>query len=154
MTGPIRIGELARRTGLSPDSLRHYERLGLLTSVGRTPAGQRLFHVSAERQVRVVQAALSVGFGLDELAGILAERRRGGVPCRRVRALAGTKLTRIEEELRLLRRTRTALRDVLRDWDVRLAGAAPGAPSGLLQALAERLVLPPRRPRSPRRTRR
>ncbi|MGZ6164263.1 MAG: hypothetical protein ACXWLS_13100, partial [Myxococcaceae bacterium] len=70
---------------------------------------------------------------------------------RRVRALAGAKLVRIEEELARLRRTRTALRDVLREWDVRLAGTAPGAASGLLQALADRLVLPPRRPRISRR---
>ncbi|MGZ6162694.1 MAG: MerR family DNA-binding transcriptional regulator, partial [Myxococcaceae bacterium] len=66
VTTPVRIGELARRTGMSADSLRHYERLGLLAPAGRTAAGQRLFHSSAERQVRVVQAALSVGFGLEE----------------------------------------------------------------------------------------
>src|SRR5205814_6034790 len=92
----VRIGTVARSAGLSPDSIRHYERLGLIDAVGRSDGGYRLYPEAALRRVQVVQAALRAGFGLKELAAIFAERRAGRAPCRRVRALAADKLAAIE----------------------------------------------------------
>jgi MerR family copper efflux transcriptional regulator len=139
------IGELARRTGLSPDSLRHYERLGLLPKVARSPGGARRFPEQAEHEVRVIQTALRIGFSLKELAEVRLERRRGGAPCRRVYALASAKLAAMEAQLRELKQLRDALEATLAGWRTRLAETAPGSRAGLLEALAEALV-PPRRP--------
>ena len=146
----LRIGVLARKMRLSPDSLRHYERKGLLNAPPRSDGGFRLYPDSAERRVRVVQASLALGFTLDELAAIFAERRRGGAPCRSVRALAGAKLEALEERLKALRRLRTALRSVLRNWDSRLTEAG-GEPAGLLEALADVVHLHTRAHVTPRR---
>lgn len=144
------IGELARRTGLSPDSLRHYERIGLLPPAPRSTGGARRFPASAERQVRVIQAALRIGFTLGELSLVLAERRRGGVPCGKVYAMAQTKLVALESRLRELQHLRDALDIMLRNWETRLGKTAPGLPAGLLDTLADELSslahpLPPRR---------
>src|SRR5947207_15027156 len=83
---PLRSGELARRAGVSPDTLRHYERKGLLAPC-RTPSGYREYSAEAVDRVRLIRRALSIGFSLDELAPILAARDRGRAPCRAVRAL-------------------------------------------------------------------
>jgi DNA-binding transcriptional MerR regulator len=142
----LRIGELARATALSPDSLRHYERLGLLTAT-RTPGRFREYRGDAIHRVRVIQAALAIGFTLTELAEIFAERRAGRPPCRRVRALAGGKLVALTAEIRDLSRLRRRLVRTLAGWDRRLAGGDDRAPAGLLDALATASA-PARRARS------
>jgi len=138
------IGELARRTGLSPDSLRHYEARGLLPRAPRSPGGARRFPTGAEQQVRVIQSALRIGFTLGELAEILLERRRGGAPCGKVHALATAKLATLDTRLRELKELRDALEATLGSWDARLERTAAGVPAGLLEALAEELSLGPR----------
>jgi MerR family transcriptional regulator, copper efflux regulator len=136
-TAGLPIGELAKRTGLSPDSLRHYERLGLLAPAPRSVGGARRFPAAAERQVRIIQAALRIGFTLAELSQVLTERRRGGAPCRKVYAMARAKLDALERRLCELQQLRDALNIALRNWEARLGKTAPGLPAGLLDALAD-----------------
>jgi len=92
----LRSGALAKLVGLSPDTLRHYERMGVLPSASRTTAGYRLYPTSAVMRVRVVQNALRIGFTLTELAEVLKARDAGGAPCQRVFQLAQDKLGRGE----------------------------------------------------------
>src|SRR5947209_17576098 len=80
---PLRSGELARQAGVSPDTLRHYERRGLLPPPQRSAAGYRLYSNEALGRVRLIRGALSTGFTVNELGAILADRDRGGAPCRR-----------------------------------------------------------------------
>jgi len=135
----LRIGTLAHAVGLSTDSIRHYERLGLLSPHGRTDGGFRLYAPEAVRRVRVIQAALLAGLSLDELAQVFAEKRAGRAPCRRVRELAARRLDEVEAEIVRLHALRDALRATLSDWDGRLLGAPKGQPAGLLEALADAL---------------
>ena len=106
----FRSGELAQATGVSTDTLRHYERKGVLPRPRRAPNGYRQYPAAAIDRVRLIQQALAVGFTLDELAHILRARDRGGAPCREVRQLAAAKLSDIEARLKETR----ALRDELR----------------------------------------
>jgi len=134
--GPIRSGELARLAGVSADTLRHYERKGLLTS-RRSPNGYRAYAPEALARVRLVRRALSVGFTLDELVRILRIRDRGGAPCREVRALAASKLESMEAQIRELKLLRRQLRALLENWDVRLAKTPRGKQARLLDGWAE-----------------
>ena len=145
----LHIGDVARRTRLSPDTLRHYERKGLLPRAPRSAGGFRLYGIDAERRVRVVQAALALGFTLDELGALLRERAQGRAPCRQVRALAADKLRALDEQIAELMEMRRALVETLTEWDGRLAGTTPGAAAGLLEALATRLTARPQRRRPP-----
>ncbi|HKD40618.1 MAG TPA: heavy metal-responsive transcriptional regulator [Myxococcaceae bacterium] len=140
--GLMRIGELARRTGVSPDLLRYYERRGLLPKSSRTSGGYREYPASIVKRVQAIRTAVALGFALDELAQIFKMRDHGGAPCRLVRALAGKKLEAIDERLKELTRQRKLLASVLLDWDDLLAKAAPGARAGLLDALAANEPLP------------
>ena len=139
----LRIGDVARRARVSPDTLRHYERKGLLPRAPRSAAGYRLFTPDAEQRVQVVRSALWLGFTLQELASVLRERARGRPPCHQVRALAAEKLRALDEEMARLGQLRTALVATLADWDERLSRTADGRPASLLEAFAARLAPAP-----------
>jgi DNA-binding transcriptional MerR regulator len=132
----LRAGEVAKAAGVSTDTLRHYERKGVLAAPRRSRNGYREYPRAALERVLLVRRALAVGFTLDELARILRARDRGGAPCREVRALAATKLSLVEARLLELTSMRDELRATLKDWDSRLSKASKGERAGLLDSLA------------------
>ena len=129
-------GVLAKATGVSTDTLRHYERKGVLPRPRRSANGYRQYPPEALRRVLLVRRALAVGFTLDELARVLAVRDRGAAPCKEVRALAAVKLTEVEERLAQLAELRDELRATVKEWDGRLAATPYGGRAGLLESLA------------------
>jgi DNA-binding transcriptional MerR regulator len=134
-------GELARLVGVSSDTLRHYERKGVLGRVQRLANGYRRYPPESLDRLRVVRAALALGFTLDELADIFAVRGRGGVPCRAARKLAAEKLAEAEGRLEDLVALVESLRALLDEWDERLATLPAGAPARLLESLGTRSAL-------------
>ncbi len=128
-------GELAQLAGVSADTLRHYERIGVLPRPPRTAAGYRRYPPSAVDRVRLVRRALAIGFSLDELRRILEVRDGGGAPCRNVRDLAAGKLGQIEQRIAELKALRDQLRGLLQDWDKRLSQTPDGQPARLLELL-------------------
>src|ERR1700727_4038370 len=81
-------GALAKSAGVSPDTIRHYEKIGVLPRASRTQSGYRVYPASALERVLVVQRALRIGFTLAELAEVLKARDAGGAPCQLVFKLA------------------------------------------------------------------
>lgn len=69
----MKIGELARRTGLAPSRIRFYERIGLFKAVKRQVNGYRSYPADAERVLRLIVAAQRAGFSLDELRTLLPD---------------------------------------------------------------------------------
>jgi DNA-binding transcriptional MerR regulator len=156
---PLKAGELAERVGVSKDTLRFYERQGLLPRPGRTANNYRSYPPEAVARVLWIRKVLAAGFTIEELARILAERDRGGVPCRKVRDLGAAKLAGLEERIRELESSRDNLRELLEDWDRRLDEAGPDRRAGLLDALAAHSPRPsretsPSRKRSDKETKR
>jgi len=133
---PFRSGELADLAGVSTDTLRFYERKRLLPLAPRSANGYRCYPRESLQRVLLIRRALGLGFSVVELARILKARDSGGAPCKTVRALAAEKLEQVEERLKELRRFRRELTTTLQDWDHRLAGAAPGKPAHLLEAIS------------------
>jgi MerR family transcriptional regulator, copper efflux regulator len=136
----LRSGALAKATGLSPDSIRHYERIGVLPRASRTDSGYRVYPASALERVLVVQRALRIGFTLAELAEVLKARDAGGAPCGRVYQLAQEKLRGIEEDLEALRRTKRYVKKVLADWEQRIQKTGTGQKSHLLYSLSDAVM--------------
>lgn len=134
---PLRSGELARLCNVSTDTLRHYERVGVLARPRRTEAGYRQYPPEAVARVLLIRRALGLGFSLPELTRLLRVRDRGGAPCREVRAMAATKLEQVERQLADLVVLRDHLRELLADWDYRLKVLPEGARAGLLEVLVE-----------------
>src|ERR687886_607165 len=77
----LTIGELGRRSGMTPSALRYYEELGLIKST-RTSSGQRRFERSVLRRLAFVRAARNVGLTLEEIAPALATLPDGRTPTR------------------------------------------------------------------------
>jgi DNA-binding transcriptional MerR regulator len=133
--------DVARATGVSTDTLRHYERIGLLPRVPRTTSGYRRYSSATVDRVLLIQRALVVGFSLADLARVLSLRDRGGAPCRGVRALVGQRLEDLEQRIEDLLRLRDDLRVLLEQWDQKLASTAANQRAQLLEALGSRDVI-------------
>lgn len=132
----LRSGELATLAGISTDTLRHYERMGVLPVPQRSNGNYRLYPGHALDRVHLIRRSLSVGFSLAELAKIFKARDQGRPPCRQVRALMANKLSLLEQEIAQLLDMRDHLRTVLQDWDERLDRTPDGQPAKLLDHLA------------------
>ncbi len=122
---------------MSPDTIRHYEKIGVLPHASQTVSGYRVYPASAVERVLVVQRALRIGFTLAELAEVLKARDAGGAPCHRVYELAQGKLKAIEADIEALKRTERYLQKVLTDWEERTQRAGLGQQSHLLYSLSE-----------------
>ena len=133
--GNLRSGSLAKATGVSPDTIRHYERIGVLPKAARTDAGYRVYPGSAVERVLVVQRALRIGFNLSELSEVLKTRAGGGAPCRRVFEIAQEKLVGVKANIKALRQTEKYLTQVLVDWEKKMRKAGPDQQSHLLHSL-------------------
>jgi len=79
-----------------------------------------------------------LGFTLSELSEILKVRDGGGVPCHRVLSLTEEKLHSLEEQIKELRRTQRYMKELVREWRVKLGRTKTGAKAMLLHSLADR----------------
>lgn len=129
-------GELAALAGVSRDTLRHYERKGVLARPLRSHNGYRKYSPEALQRVQLIRRALSVGFTLDELVKVLKVRDAGGTPCEEVRKIASQKLLDVQDQLRELTALRDDLQKTLADWDTRLASRTNGKRANLLESLS------------------
>jgi len=150
----FRIGEAAAHAGVSPDTLRYYERRGALPRAVRTSSGYRVYSAEAVARVRFVRNALRFGFSLKQIARFVQSRDAGHPPCREVRAAAERILSEMDRQIEELQAARADVRDALADWDRRLSRTPDGAPARLLETLPssaqERVTRLPRRPSSRR----
>ena len=144
-----RTGELARASGVSADTIRHYERMGVLPTAPRGRNGYRCFPRAAVQRIVVIQRALEAGFSLADLRRVLRIRDAGGAPCRQVYAIAEQRLTELDERIRDLHRLREELAGALGEWRDTLASTPTGSRAGLLDSWATRLSAQSARARSP-----
>ena len=104
----MRIGQLATLTGATPDTLRYYERLGLLPRPTRTNGGYRLYEHTAPERIALIRKAHALGLTLREVREVLEIASGGRDPCAHVRALLERRLGEIRArmaDLRSLERT-------------------------------------------------
>jgi DNA-binding transcriptional MerR regulator len=134
----LRSGEIARLAGVSADTIRHYERLGILPKAERTLSGYRMYASDAVERVRLAQRAIQLGFSLSELAEILQTRDTGGVPCHRVLSLTEEKLHSLGQQIEELRQTQSYMRRLVRDWRKKLKHTPPGGRAMLLHSLVDK----------------
>jgi len=103
----IQIGDLAKRAGVTVDTVRFYERRKLLPSASRTGGGFRLFAPELVERIRFIKQAQELGFSLDEIKGLLATG--GAEECRRVRDLLKTKIDDLDAKVKAMKNFRITL---------------------------------------------
>jgi MerR family transcriptional regulator, copper efflux regulator len=112
----VQIGELAKKAGVSVQTVRFYERRGLLPNPLRKVSGYRVYGETDLNRLLFIRQAKALGFSLEEIRMILKMRDRGQCPCANVLRLAEQHLETIEHQLRHLSGFRDELRGAIRKW--------------------------------------
>ncbi len=109
----MRVGEVAERAGVNVETLRYYERRGLLPAPERTPSGHRRYDEETVRFLRAIKEAQAVGFTLAEIAEYLRAARRSQSPSEVLRIRMAAKIDEIDSRIASLRRIREELARVV-----------------------------------------
>ena len=113
----MRIGELSTRAGVSIDSIRYYERRGVLSKAPRTASGYRLFGEDDVTRLRFVRQLQDLGFTLDEIVDSLQVHDRGDATCASQRWRIEAVSARLDERIAALKATRRMIDRSLRACD-------------------------------------
>ncbi|WP_447555461.1 MerR family transcriptional regulator [Vreelandella sp. EE22] len=113
MKSLYRIGEVAKRTGCSPESIRHYEKLGLLTPPSRGEQGYRLYSDAALSRVGFIRHGRELGLDLHTIQELLALSDQPERSCATVDDIASRHLNHLEERIRALQALAGELRHVI-----------------------------------------
>lgn len=109
----LTVSRLAELVGTSPDTLRYYERIGLLPEPPRNASGYRLYGPDAVTRMRFIKGAQHLGLSLEEIGELVAIRERGLCPCGHTRRLLEDKLVQVEAEMTALSDLRGEIRRML-----------------------------------------
>jgi MerR family mercuric resistance operon transcriptional regulator len=127
----LTIGQAAREAGIGVETIRYYERQGLVESPARTRSGYRRFTPDVIRRLRFIQRAKRLGFTLSEIGDLLALRVDPGTSCADVRRRTAHKIAEVDERIIELRRMRGALAALASEC----SGRGPLAECPILDAL-------------------
>src|SRR5439155_25102161 len=105
----LTIGEVAKRAAVHSETLRYYERQGLIARPPRSRSNYRLYSVDTVRRVQFIKRAQSLGFSLQEITELLTLRAESTARCADVRARAVAKIHHIDDKMRALQAMKTAL---------------------------------------------
>ena len=105
----LTTGEVAAKAGVNIQTLRYYERRGLLAEPERRPSGYREYSPDAVRLIRFIKRAQELGFTLAEVEDLLRLRNDQQIACSEVKSAAEAKIHDIDEKIRRLRAMKRAL---------------------------------------------
>jgi MerR family mercuric resistance operon transcriptional regulator len=137
MEQALKIGQLAQRAAVNLQTIRYYEREGLLPEPPRLSSGYRLYTDSMVRRVRFIKRAQEIGFSLAEIRELLSLRADGRRERNEVRDLAHAKIADIEGKIRTLKAMKTALTRLTE----RCSGCGPASECQILESIDSEEVL-------------
>jgi MerR family mercuric resistance operon transcriptional regulator len=127
----LKIGEVSKLSGIGIETLRFYEKSGLLSRPARNPSGYRVYDGDVLERLAFIKRAQVLGFSLNEIRQVIAEKRAGQSPCAEVREVVRRRLRELDERMAQMRRYRKELAEALTEWDQ--AGDVPGHICGLIE---------------------
>lgn len=107
------IGKLATEAGITTDTVRYYEKEGLLAPASKTSAGYRLYDEDAVRRLRFIKQAQQCGFSLAEIRELLTLKNSDAACCKDVKSLAIAKKLQLEHKIRALQVMSGALSELI-----------------------------------------
>ena len=128
---PLTSGELARQAGVGVETVRFYEREGLLEAPARRESGYRQFGEDEVLRLRFIRRAKDLGFSLKEIKELLSLRRDEGTTCAQVKERVEAKIADIEAKIASLREMKAALAKVSKQC----TGRGPTSECPILEAL-------------------
>ncbi len=139
VTPRLPIGLLSQRTGCNIETIRYYERVGLLATPTRSSGGHRMYNESHLMRLSFVRRARDLGFTLDEVRALLRLADERGRPCAEARDVAAGHLADVRAKIADLRKMERVLRDMVASC---ADGTLPDCP--VIEALSYRCVALPR----------
>ena len=130
-TAGLTIGRVAHSAGLAIDTVRYYEREGLLEKPARTASGYRHYRPDVVARLRFIRQAKELGFSLREIKELLTLRVGAGKSCSEVKARAERKITDVDRRITQLKRVRQALSKLAAEC----SGRGPTSECPILEAL-------------------
>lgn len=115
--GRYKIGEVAKLSGVGIETLRFYEKSGLLERPSRTASGYRMYDDSILDRLAFIKKAQVLGFSLDEIRELIVHKRKGENPCSHVRAKVKDRLADLDEKIRTMTQYRDELAAELKQWE-------------------------------------
>ncbi len=109
----VQRAELARRTGCNLETVRYYEKIGILPEPPRTQNGYRTYDTMHVRRLRFVLRARELGFSLEEIRALLHLADERDQPCAEARAVATGHLRDVRRKIADLKRMELVLKDVV-----------------------------------------
>jgi MerR family copper efflux transcriptional regulator len=134
----LTIGEVAKRANVHVETLRYYERRGLVARPPRSTSNYRLYPEEAVRRVRFIKRAQELGFSLNDLKELLSLRADPGAGCAEVRACAEVKMKDIDVKIGAL----TAMKHALLTLVTACSGEGPLSDCPILESLETQEVRP------------
>ena len=128
----LKIGEVAKASGIGIEALRFYEKSGLLDSPSRAESGYRIYNEDVLERLDFIKRAQVLGFSLDEIKRIIADKRAGQSPCAEVREIVRHRLAELDARMREMKQYRNELASALAEWDQ--TGDVPGHVCGLIES--------------------
>ena len=128
---PFTIGHLAREAGINIETVRYYEREGLLPKATRSASGYRLFSVNASQRLRFIRRAQELGFSLKEIRELLALRLSSKTTCAEVLRRTEAKIADIEAKIKALESMSKSLRKLAQSCN----GKPPFSECPILESL-------------------
>lgn len=128
----LKIGEVSRQSGIGIETLRFYEKSGLLDKPSRTYSGYRMYSSDVLDRLSFIKRAQVLGFSLDEIRKVIDDARRGHSPCDEVREIVRMRLEELDQRMQEMALYRKELAETLEQWDK--VGRAPGHICGLIES--------------------
>lgn len=130
--GTYKIGEVAKLAGVGIETLRFYEKSGLVDRPSRTASGYRVYGEDILGRLAFIKKAQVLGFTLDDIRELIDHKRAGENPCREVRSKVKSRLAELDERIRQMKLYRDELAASLRKWE--RVGESPGHVCGLIES--------------------
>ncbi len=127
----LKIGDVAKASGIGIEALRFYEKSDLLDAPSRTGSGYRIYGRDVLDRLDFIKRAQLLGFSVDEIKRIIAHKRAGESPCSEVRQIVRRRLKEVDEKMREMKRYRSELASALEEWDQ--TGDVAGHVCGLIE---------------------
>ncbi len=125
------IGALSKRTGCNIETIRYYEKSGLLPAPPRTEGGHRLYGEDHLKRLTFIRRARELGFSIDEIRALLSLVDGGNYTCGEVKALTAQHMQTVREKIKDLRRLEKTLDGISSQCE---GGTAPECP--VIEALS------------------
>jgi MerR family mercuric resistance operon transcriptional regulator len=127
----VTIGKLAKNSGVNIETIRYYERRGLIQKPMKKPSGYRQYPPETTTRIRFIKHAQELGFSLNEITELLSLRLDRKTPCLQVKKRAEAKISDIEKKMQILQKMKKALVNLTNSC----SGRGPVSECPILEAL-------------------